>query len=280
MSTQNVPAGSSREDEADAPVLRDRLDDGVVVLTINRPDVLNACSAQVSSLLERFLQEVEADRDARCVILTGARDRAFSAGNDIWEMVDLNHAANAALQKSREDLNWRWATLRVPTIAALNGLAAGYGTILAVSADLRVGGPQSTMTVTASSYGGANLTWNLPSLIGWSHAKDLLLTGRTVAADELLSIGLLNRFASTGSVLAAAVQLAQEIVSNPPQGVAIAKALIHGAPGRTLRERFDSELAAMDPVRQESASALFSDFVGTRRPSATDETADGEGSSA
>ena len=180
------------------------VDGRIRVLTLDRPEVLNATRLADLEELDARLLEAEHDSDVRCLVLTGAGS-AFCAGHDIHEMDGLDAAALADLDRRRHGPTWHWATSDLPTIAAVNGVCYGFGAILAASADLRVGGPTSRIKVTAVTYGGANLTWILPALIGESHARDLILTGRAVDGAEAYRIGLLNRYADDGDVLGTAL---------------------------------------------------------------------------
>jgi enoyl-CoA hydratase/carnithine racemase len=214
----------------------------VAVVTINRPHVRNATDRETGALLDAALTDAE-QRGLRCLVLTGAGEVAFCAGNDISELTQLSSDQVCELNEQRQRWTWHWMTTPVVTIAALNGLAYGNGAILAMSADLRVGSRQSCMKVTATGLGGANDTWILPSLIGWSAAKDILLTGRQVPAEELRAMGLLNRLVDPEHVQATALALADQIAAHPPSGVQAVKRLIHESAGLPLRERFDREAA-------------------------------------
>ncbi len=217
-----------------------RVNDHIAVVTINRPQVRNATDRQTSARLNEVLTQAE-HQGLRCLIVTGAGDVAFSAGNDIHELAGLSRPELATLDEQRQRWTWHWATTPVVTIAALNGLAYGNGAILAMAADLRVGSVRSAMKVTATGFGGANDTWILPSLIGWSAAKDILLTGRRVPADELSAMGLLNRLVEPEQVMDTALSLAEQVAANPPSGVQAVKRLIHESAGLPLQERFDRE---------------------------------------
>jgi enoyl-CoA hydratase/carnithine racemase len=225
-----------------APIKVSRAGEHIAVVTINRPEVRNATDREAGALLDAALTQAE-QQGLRCLVLTGAGDVAFSAGNDIRELQQLNSSQLFDLNEERQRWTWHWMTTPVVTIAALNGLAFGNGAILAMSADLRVGSRQCSIKVTATGLGGANDTWILPSLIGWSAAKDVLLTGRRVPADELAAMGLLNRLVDPEHVQATALALAEEVAAHPPSGVQAVKRLIHESAGLPLRERFDREAA-------------------------------------
>jgi 2-(1,2-epoxy-1,2-dihydrophenyl)acetyl-CoA isomerase len=240
------------------PVLVERPSDQIAILTINRPAVRNATDRQTSELLDEHLTQAE-HQGLRCLIVTGAGDVAFSAGNDIRELQQLTTVQAAQLNEDRQRWTWHWMTTPVVTIAAVNGLAYGNGAILAMTSDLRVGSRRCSLKVTATGLGGANDTWILPSLIGWSAAKDILLTGRAVHPDELRWMGLLNQVVDPGDLLPTALALAEQIAANPPSGVQAVKRLIHESVGLPLRERFDREAALQaELIKDSNFSQLFS----------------------
>jgi enoyl-CoA hydratase/carnithine racemase len=247
--------------------VRSATEDGNIrILTLDRPEVLNATSMAAIAELDALLTTAEQDPAIGCVVLTGAGDKAFCAGNDIHEIVEADTPTQAMMAVERKAATWHWATSAVPTIAAINGVSYGNGTILAVCSDLRVGGPNTRIKVTATSYGSANLTWNLPELIGWAHAKDILLTGRVVGGEEAYRMGLLNRFAADGDVLGEALALARSVAGNPHQGVRRIKQLIHDSLARDLEARFDRESSLeLDGIAEGQTDGVFDAFTARSR---------------
>jgi enoyl-CoA hydratase/carnithine racemase len=213
--------------------------DGVRLVTISRPDQLNALSIE---LIRRIIDATDAaERDGvRALVLTGA-GRAFSAGYDIHEIAALSGAEHLVLEAERGALIERWFESPIPTVAAINGICYGGGAILATGADLRVGGPGMEFRVTAASYGGANLTWILPYLVGAGRARDLLLTARVVRGEEAAEIGLLERFVDDDDVLDEAIRLAAAIAGNPAAGTRAVKALINDGLGRSPADALSRE---------------------------------------
>ncbi len=167
--------------------------DGVAVITLNRPEKLNALSFGLVRELDEALTEYEADDAIKAVILTGAGERAFSAGADIHEMAGLSSEELAQRQAFRSDATWHVAAFSKPLIGAINGLAYGGAALLSSTLDLRIGCERTQFRFLAASYGRANSTWSLPLLVGLPKAKELLYTGRVVAAEEAERIGLLNQ---------------------------------------------------------------------------------------
>jgi enoyl-CoA hydratase/carnithine racemase len=215
--------------------------DGAAVITLNRPDKLNALSYPLVRELDDALTQYEADADIKAVILTGAGDRAFSAGADIHEMAGLSAEELAARQEVRGRATWHVATFGKPLIGAINGLAYGGAALLSSTLDLRIGCERTAFRFLAASYGRVNSTWSLPLLVGLPKAKELLYTGRIVAAEEAERIGLLNQVVPAARLLDTALETAQMIAKNDARMVQGIKRLLHEEIGMGWRQRYDSE---------------------------------------
>jgi enoyl-CoA hydratase/carnithine racemase len=258
--SENDMAGSSKlQSTGSSP--------GIVVLTLNRPAVMNAIDMELFELLYAALDELERNDAVRVIILTGAGERAFSAGFDIHEMAGFDADAMAASFAHRDKLFWRIANHRKPVLAALNGVTYGAGALMAAAADIRIGGPTTRFKVTASTYGAANATWSLPRIVGVSKAKEILFTGRAVDANEAHAIGLLDRLVTDGDVLEAALDMAAAMAANPSEGVQAVKALINASLGRSLEAACQAEQAwmtARSGTLAKAGDALFSGFLSKR----------------
>jgi 2-(1,2-epoxy-1,2-dihydrophenyl)acetyl-CoA isomerase len=215
--------------------------DGVAVITLDRPEKLNALSFGLVRELDEALSGYEADDAVKAVILTGAGERAFSAGADIHEMAGLSSEELAQRQAFRSDATWHVATFAKPLIGAINGLAYGGAALLSSTLDLRIGCERTQFRFLAASYGRVNSTWSLPLLVGLPKAKELLYTGRVVAAEEALRIGLLNQVVPAARLLETAVEIAQMIAKNDARMVQGIKRLLHDEIGMGWRERYASE---------------------------------------
>ena len=245
-----------------APLLVDRPVPGVVVLTLNRPDAHNALDTGLQLLLDEELTALEADASVRCVVFTGAGDAAFSAGYDIRELARLSPDEVTLALLQREEWMWHLASLPMPTIAAVNGVAHGAGALVACALDLRIGCEHTNFRFTAGAYGGAIATWNLPLLVGLARAKELLFTSRPIPAEAALALGLLNSQVPAATLLDEALRLAEEIAANPPEGIAEAKRLLHAGPGRGLRDRYEAENVVMrTTLRPKPMPELFARFL-------------------
>jgi 2-(1,2-epoxy-1,2-dihydrophenyl)acetyl-CoA isomerase len=221
-------------------ILTERLD-GAALITLNRPDKLNALSFPLMSELEQALTEYESDDGVKAVILTGAGERAFSAGADIHEMAGLSSEELAGRQETRGRISWHIADYPKPLIGAINGLAYGGAALLSSSLDLRIGCERSEFRFLAASYGRVNSTWSLPALVGIPKAKELLYTGRPVGAEEAERIGLLNRVVSCTKLREAAIETAQMIAKNDARMVRGIKRLLHDGMGMDWRGRYNLE---------------------------------------
>ena len=221
-------------------ILTERVD-GVALITLNRPEKLNAMSYELVCDLDEELTRIENDDDARVVVLTGAGPRAFSSGGDIIQMVGMTAEDLAARSESRSQANWRIATFAKPIIGAINGLAYGAGAMLTSMLDIRIGCELAEFRFLAARYGRVNSTWSLPLVVGMAKAKELLYTGRVVKADEAERIGLLNQVVPSAQLRDTAIQMGRLICENDPRMVRGIKRLLHEDVGMAWRERYESE---------------------------------------
>jgi 2-(1,2-epoxy-1,2-dihydrophenyl)acetyl-CoA isomerase len=148
-------------------------------------------------------------------------------------------------------------------VVACTGITYGAGMLLATCADLRTGSPSTKVKVTATMYGGANLTWLLDTLVGATAARDMLLTSRLVGGEEAARIGFLSRYVDDDAVLDTAVAAAAEIATNDPRAVREVKRLLLAGPGSPLRARYDAENTAMlTTLRPGPMDRTFRAFLG------------------
>lgn len=216
-----------------SPVLTSAPADGIRLITLNRPDRLNAMNEELIDGLHAALDEVAADRDCRVVVLTGA-GRGFCAGLDLFGYSEAHPDRNArspqvrmGTQQAIASLIPKLRGLKQPTIAAVNGPAAGGGFALALGCDLRVVARPAKFNVAFVRIGlsgcDIGVSWLLPRLVGASRAFELLLTGRFVDAEEAVRIGLAGRVVEDGRAVDAALELAGTITANSPMGVWMTK---------------------------------------------------------
>jgi enoyl-CoA hydratase len=216
-----------------APVLRHDIDDGVAILTLDRPRRLNAIGSDTVVLLHRALDAIEADAGVRAVVVTG-EGRAFSAGADITELDGLHRPHDfARFVRSLTDAFGRLAGLAKPTIAAVDGLAFGGGFELALACDLCIAGDSARFSVPEVRLGllpAAAGTQRLARLLPTAVAKHLLMTGETLGASDALRWGLVNKVVPEGHALASSMELARTLALGPPMAIAAAKRLVDEGP--------------------------------------------------
>jgi enoyl-CoA hydratase/carnithine racemase len=203
-----------------------RKEGAIGVLTLNRPEVYNCLDLETLFTLRRLIAEIGADREIRAVIVTGAGEKAFCSGADLKERRTMTDRQVQLYIRTIRDTFSELERLPKPVIAAINGVALGGGTELALACDLRVMSESAQMGLTETSLGiipGAGGTQRLPRLIGKGKAKELIFTARRVHADEALAIGLVNRTAPRDQVMASALALAEEMAANAPLALAQAK---------------------------------------------------------
>ena len=224
-------------------ILAERLD-RVALITFNRPEKLNPISYELACELDDELTRIEGDRDLDVVIITGAGERAFSAGGDIPQMAGMTAEELAARQGNRNRATWHLATYSKPIIGAINGLAYGGAAMLTTMFDIRIGCERTEFRFLAARYGRVNSTWSLPLLVGLPKAKELLYTGRPVGAEEALQIGLLNQVVSSAKRRDAAIEMASMISQNDARMVQGIKRLLQEQTGMSFSERYENEREA------------------------------------
>lgn len=211
--------------------------EGIALVTIQRPQALNAIDASVLDGLARALDTLEADEGLRAVVLAGAGGKAFVAGADIAAMKELSAVEAEAFAARGQTLFDRLSALPVPVIAAVGGFALGGGCELAMACDIVLAGPKARFGQPEVKLGvipGFGGTQRLVRRVGLSAALDLCLTGRMIDAGEALRIGLVSRVVE-GDVLEAALQVAEEIRTLGPVAVRLCKRAIHENADADLR---------------------------------------------
>lgn len=215
-----------------ATLRTERRDGGVAVVTLDRPDRLNAITFEMFEELAALCAEVAADDGIRVLVLTGA-GRAFCAGLDLAEAATL--PGMTAVEMTEGQQSWADAVaafhrLPKPVIAAVNGAAAGAGFSLALAADIRLAAPGARFNAAfvriGLSGGDCGSSYFLPRVVGLGRASEILMTGRFVGADEAAAIGLVNRVVPAAELLGAAVELAGQIAANTAFGVALTKQVL------------------------------------------------------
>ncbi|MBI1198783.1 MAG: enoyl-CoA hydratase [Phenylobacterium sp.] len=229
----------------------------VAVLTLNKPDRLNALSAVMRAEVETALAEARADDEVRALVLTGA-GRGFCSGADLAGAAMMaERPAEATGQNERiDEMGWvgRWATLWAtfdkPVVGAINGVAAGAGLSTAAACDVRIGSEHArfkSVFIERNLSPDSGLSWFLPRVVGYAAAADMIFTSRAVGAEEALGLGLLNRIVPAAELLDAAVAYAETIAQWPPLAMRMSK--------RVLQHNQDCELT--EALRYESQGLAF-----------------------
>ena len=207
-------------------VLKER-QDGVLVLTLNRPEKLNAITGELLDALYAALKEGEEDREVRALLLTGA-GRAFSAGQDLTEFGDRKPDYEAHLRRYNRVVE-ALSGLEKPLVVAVNGVAAGAGMSLALWGDLRlaaVGASFTTAFVRIGLVPDSGLSFLLPRLVGLAKAQELLLLSPRLSAEESLALGLVHRVVPAEKLMEEALSLAKELAQGPTRAYALTKKLL------------------------------------------------------
>lgn len=239
------------------------IEDGVAIITLNRPNQMNAMNRQLVRELHDAVKKAEADDGVGCLVITGAGEKAFSAGGDIKEQLsDDAKFTDDELDKRRGRYSYEVSACAKPVIGMMNGLAYGGAAVLSSSLDMRIGCENTKFRFLAAAYGRINSTWTLPNQVGWPIAKELLFTARIVGAEEAYRIGLLNHLVPRAELRAKTMEIAKMIAGNHRGAVMGVKALMLKQMAMTLEEQFDAERDFTTRVmRGAKAKDAFPEFI-------------------
>jgi len=246
------------------------VEEQVATITLNRPDVHNAQNDTLRREMYQAFSGLIIDDDVKVIVVTGAGDRAFSAGADIREFVEP--ASPTQLRERRKRIEYRAMMDRCPQpiIAAINGFALGGGLELALACDIRIAAENATLGLTEVNLAiipGGGGTQRLPRLVGKGKALEMILTGARIPAAEALRIGLVERVVPTGEALKAATELARTIAEKAPIALRYAKEAVVKGLGMALEDglRLEGDLSTLlrtTEDRLEGAKA----FLEKRKP--------------
>ncbi len=224
----------------------------VAVVTVNRPQNLNALNEEVMATIGERIGQATTETDARALVLTGAGEKAFVAGADIGQMREMGPEQARAFSQAGHALVEQVETLAVPVIAAVDGFALGGGLELALACDIRVAAQGSTFGAPEVGLGvipGFGGTQRLARVCGLGAGLDLVLTGRQIDAAEAHRIGLVTHLVEQGQALSRALELGGTIAGNGPVAIECAK--------RTVRQGFDASVKTADELETEAFAACF-----------------------
>jgi 2-(1,2-epoxy-1,2-dihydrophenyl)acetyl-CoA isomerase len=262
------------EQKMDAlPELLETIEDGIATLTFNRPERMNALSTPIMEGLLHGLPRLAGDPAVKVVILTGA-GRASCAGGDVKDMAQGGAQRSAteatARLRSRMEVSRILHELPKPTIAMINGPAAGAGLAFALACDLRIAGASARLVTAfvrvgfSGDFGGS---YFLTRLVGTARARELYFTGRPVDADEALSLGLVNRVVADEELATATTELARSLAQGPIVALSLMKRNMNCAENGSLAELLDMEAAnQVQTGRTEDHREAAQAFVEKRPP--------------
>lgn len=220
-------------------VVRERLADGVEVVRLNRPDKRNALDTATTRALNTALDELAGDESLRVLVLSTTNPRALCAGADIGEDLDREGGVTRMAEYTR--MYTAIEACPVPTIAVCVGNCVGAGAEIAAGVDLRVGGDNLKLAWAGARLGVPVGPARLAPLVGVAHAKDLVLTGRTVGMDEAAAMGFLQRTAPAERAEQVALELAGELVRQSGPGLRVLKQMFRDLDGTPARVSYENE---------------------------------------
>lgn len=246
MSVSGPGTKAPEQDSNSGVVLYYVSETGVAVVTLNRPERMNAWGGGISSAFYSAIDRAESDEAVRAIVITG-RGRAFCAGADMGDLstigspTDYDSPLDSDADKLAGERHPHFLTsLRKPVIAAINGACAGYGLTQALMCDVRFAAAGAKFTTSFARRGliaEYGISWILPRVVGWSAALDLLLSGRVFYADEAAELGLVNKVVRHDELLPHALAYAEDLAANcSPSSMAIIKRQLYGDAGRDLFE--------------------------------------------
>lgn len=241
-------------------------EDGVAIITLNRPEVLNAMNRKLGSELHEAVLEMNGDDEVGCIVLTGSGQRAFSAGGDIHEQREraqnLTQEERDQQDAARVHHQYDISASPKPIIGMMNGLAYGGGSVLASSLDFRLGCEHASFRFLAAAYGRINSTWTLTNQVGWPMAKELLFTGRVIEAEESYRIGLLNHLVPCDQLRSKTMELATTIAGHRRESVIGIKDLLLQHKGCSLEQMWANEKDfTTNKVRGYGVEDAFPEFL-------------------
>ncbi len=227
--------------------------DQVATITFNRPDRMNTITPRMLNDLSVRLLDADADDDVRVIVVAG-NGRAWCAGRDVGAAASGTGIGGSGGAGATGEFNLRDAPpvvlhkIDTPTIASLNGGAAGYGLDIALGCDIRIAASTAKLSAAYTARGlvpESGGTWLLPRIVGWSTAAELLYTARTLTASEAKELGLVSQVHEPDDLPAAAVALASEIAANAPLAVRASKRLMRMAMSENLEDHVQRQYLAL-----------------------------------
>ena len=205
------------------------IDDAVAIITMNRPDKLNACNTTMYRELDQVLGDIENSDEIRAVVITGSGDSAFSAGADMDELDFANLKESSDYIKIDASTFRRIENIPQPVITAVNGAAIGYGCKVAIVSDITVASKNAKFSLPGATFGAVHMIMlgRARDVIGRKRLSEMLLTGETLDAQTAQNYGIVNHVVEPEEVLANAVEIAKKIAACPPLTIRVVRRMLH-----------------------------------------------------
>jgi len=248
--------------------------DGVATLTLDRPDSLNSLTFEVYAELRDTFLALENEKDVRAVVITGA-GRAFCSGGSVHDIIgplfEMDGPGRMAFTRMTGALIGAIRALRKPVVAAINGVAAGAGAVIALACDLRVFSEKAKISFLFVKVGlaGADMgaAWLLPQVIGLGRATEILMLGDPVLAADALAMGLANRVVAPEQVLTEAQALAGRLARGPSFALGMTKEMLNREPTMSLEAALEAEAQAQQIcMATRDFREAYEAFVAKREP--------------
>ncbi len=244
--------------------------DGIALITLNRPDVLNAMNTPMRAELQEIFTRLRTDDTVKVAVVAGTGERAFCAGADIREFLEPPRPTHFRETRRRLDFRSEMDRCPQPIIAAIRGFALGGGLELALACDIRIAAEDAQLGLTEINLAiipGGGGTQRLPRLVGRGKALEMILTGMRVPAAEALRIGLVERVVPVAELMPAAQGLARDIAAKAPIALRYAKEAVVGGLGLPLQDgiRLENDLATLLRTTEDRVEGARA-FVEKRRP--------------
>lgn len=225
------------------PPILTRLENGVLWITMNRPDALNACNDELLLGLQEALRQAERDPAVRAIVLTGA-GRGFCSGQDLKHNTANDEGFRAHLERTYNPVIAKMRAIEKPVVTAVNGVAAGAGASLALAGDIRVWSENASLIEVFSRIGlvpDSGSTWFLPRLVGWNRAFDLMVHAEKVGPADALRMSLCERVYPAEEFDDCVRELAENLAKGPTRAFGLTKRALNRAMSATLPETLDYE---------------------------------------
>jgi enoyl-CoA hydratase/carnithine racemase len=250
--------------------IRYAVDEGVATVTLNRPDVHNAMNEAMRRELTRCFTALVTDDDVRVILVTGAGDKAFSAGADVREFVEPQVPTRFRETRRRVDFRQMMDRCPQPIIAAIRGYAFGGGLELALACDIRIAGEGARLGLTEIDLAiipGGGGTQRLPRLIGRGRALEMILTGARISATEALRLGIVERVVPDAELMTSAMDLARTLAGKAPVALRYAKEAVVKGLGLPLADglRLENDLSTLLRTTDDRAEGARA-FLEKRKP--------------